>query len=86
MSSDFNVTRTVASHEETPHIAFAKTFHLWRLVFTRHHAYKIYVPPLPHFADDGSNVSGNMAAAELSAIYRAMQKSAARFSNYNVRE
>ena len=48
--------------------------------------YKIYVPPHPHFADDGSNVSGNMAAAELSAIYRAMQKSAARFSNYNVRE
>ena len=43
-------------------------------------------PPLPHFANDGSNVSGNMAAAELSAIYRAMQKSAARFSNYNVRE
>ncbi|ACO64161.1 predicted protein [Micromonas commoda] len=27
-----------------------------------------------------------MAAAELSAVYRAMQKSAARFSNYNVRE
>jgi len=27
-----------------------------------------------------------MAAAELSAIYRAMQKSAAMFSNYNVRE
>lgn len=35
---------------------------------------------------DGSNVSVNMAAAELSAVYRAMQKSAARFSNYNVRE
>ena len=27
MSSDFNVTRTVASHDETPHIAFAKIFH-----------------------------------------------------------
>ena len=35
---------------------------------------------------DASNVSVNMAAAELSAVYRAMQKSAARFSNYNVRE
>ena len=85
MSSDFNVTRTVASHEETPHIAFAKTFHMETRFYTSP-AYKIYVPPLPHFANDGSNVSGNMAAAELSAIYRAMQKSAARFSNYNVRE
>lgn len=85
MSSDFNVTRTVAPHDETPHIA-RQNISLWRLVFTRHPAYKIYWPPLPHFADDGSNVSGNMAAAELSAIYRAMQKSAARFSNYNVRE
>ena len=85
MSSDFNVTRTVASHDETPHIALPKHF----TSETRENtspAYKIYVPPLPHFADDGSNVSGNMAAAELSAIYRAMQKSAARFSNYNVRE
>ena len=85
MSSDFNVTRTVASHEETPHIPLPKYF----TVETRENtspAYKIYWPPLPHFANDGSNVSGNMAAAELSAIYRAMQKSAARFSNYNVRE
>lgn len=66
----------------------AKTFHCGDsfLHVTHLPAYKIYVPPLPHFANDGSNVSGNMAAAELSAIYRAMQKSAARFSNYNVRE
>jgi hypothetical protein len=41
--------------------------------------------PLPR-ERDGSNVSVKMAAAELSAVYRAMQKSAARFSNYNVRE
>ena len=69
------------SHPTSP----AKTFHCGDsfLHVTR---LQIYWPPLPHFANDGSNVSGNMAAAELSAIYRAMQKSAARFSNYNVRE
>ena len=86
MSSDFNVTRTVASHEEPPHIALAKTFHTGDSFLHVTTLTKSMWPPLPHFADDGSNVSGNMAAAELSAIYRAMQKSAARFSNYNVRE
>lgn len=85
MSSDFNVTRTVASHEETPHIA-RQNISLVETRFYTSPRLQNTVPPLPHFANDGSNVSGNMAAAELSAIYRAMQKSAARFSNYNVRE